>query len=292
MYSVAFADHEHLVRRYLISGSSDNSIIIWNLFDWTPLYTATVHGGAVNNVSVYKQYHDMFATASDDGRIFTWSFESGEVREVFPNGHSGAVNALAISDDGKYIASGSNDATIILWDFQLYNQGNEFSKLRTIYDHSSFVYCLAFSPDGKILASGGYQDNTIMLHDPASGQRVGTLYGNADDIVSLAFSPNGVVLASASNNGTIVLWDTSTWKKLRSFSGGSVVAFSPSSQLLVSGTKDGRIIVWDLNTGDQLQTVDTGSGEIFSFDFLNNDTLASGSAEGAIQIWDLNGWRW
>ena len=284
--SVAFNDQKHGDRLYLISGSSDNSIIIWNLLNWTPLHTITEHGGAVNSVAFYLESSDVFASASNDGRILTWSPESGHVREVFPYGHSGAVNALAFSNDGKYLASGSNDTTIILWDFQLYTSGNNFSKIRTIYDHSSFVTCLAFSSNGKILASGGYQDNTIMLHDPATGTRVGTLYGNADDIVSMAFSPNGAFLASASNNGTIILWDTSTWKKLRSFSPGTVVTFSPGGAYLFSGTKDGRIIVWNANTGDQLQTVETGSGEIFSLDFLDRNTLASGSADGTIQIWD------
>jgi len=274
-------------KKYLISGSSDGSIIIWDTFNWKKTIVDNVHSGPVNSVVSHPTRGDVFASASDDGRILTWSPESGHVREVFPIGHSGAVNALAFSQDGNYLASGSNDTTIIIWDFRSDNQGGVIFKMRTIYDHSSFVYCLAFSPDGEILASGGNQDNTIMLHDPVTGTRLGTLFGNADDIVSLAFSPNGAVLASASNNGTIILWDTSTWKKLRSFSPGNVVTFSPDGRYLVSGSRDGRIILWDVTTGDQLQSIDTKSGEIISLVFKDQHTLASGSADGTIQIWDF-----
>jgi len=281
---------------YLVGGYSDGTIIIWDTFTWEKKIADNVHSGSVNSVVDNPTQGDVFASASDDGRIYTWSPEYGDVRSFFPSGHSGSVNALAFSNDGNYMASGSNDASIIIWDFRSDNQGGDIIKMRTINDHPSFVLSLAFSGGGGVLASGGYQDNTIMLHDPFTGTRVGTLYGNADDIVSLAFSPNGYVLASASNNETIILWDTKTWEKLRSFSPGSVVAFSPSGQYLISGTKDGRIILWDVKTGDQIQTVETGSDEIFSLDFpqvllggiLDRNTLAVGSADGTIQIWSLN----
>src|SRR4030095_1335986 len=64
-------------------------------------------------------------------------------------GHTGGVTALAFSRDGKILASGSHDKTIILWDAQTRQPIGQ-----PIYRHPSDITEIAFSPDGKTLAAG------------------------------------------------------------------------------------------------------------------------------------------
>ncbi|MHC5729339.1 MAG: WD40 repeat domain-containing protein, partial [Nostoc sp.] len=71
------------------------------------------------------------------------------------HGHSGSVNSVAISPDGKTLASGSDDETIKLWNLATGEQ------IRTLTGHSE-VLNVAISPDGKTLVSGG-SDNTIKI---------------------------------------------------------------------------------------------------------------------------------
>jgi WD40 repeat protein len=71
-------------------------------------------------------------------------------------GHSNSIISVTFSPDGKYLASGSLDNTIRLWNFE---QKKEVTMLQ---GHTDNVYCVAFSPDGKYLASGGC-DKTIKL---------------------------------------------------------------------------------------------------------------------------------
>ena len=71
-------------------------------------------------------------------------------------GHSKNVYSVAVSPDGKYLASGSKDETVVIWDAT----GGE--KLKTLYGHSDNVESVCWSPDGKYLASGSY-DETVKI---------------------------------------------------------------------------------------------------------------------------------
>ncbi len=77
-------------------------------------------------------------------------------------GHNGVVWSVAFSPDGKMLALGGADVTVILWDMASIKPRGE-----PIMGHEGWVECVSFSPDGKTLASCG-ADGLIMLWDVAS----------------------------------------------------------------------------------------------------------------------------
>ncbi|MCA2629079.1 MULTISPECIES: serine/threonine-protein kinase, partial [unclassified Microcystis] len=138
-------------------------------------------------------------------------------------GHSETVFSVAYSPDGRYLASGSKDKTIKIWEVAT-GKG-----LRTLTGHSGVVLSVAYSPDGRYLASGS-QDKTIKIWEVATG-KVRTLTGHYMTFWSVAYSPDGRYLASGSGDKTIKIWEVETGKELRTLTGHSIgvlsVAYSP-----------------------------------------------------------------
>ncbi|MEH2302702.1 MAG: serine/threonine-protein kinase [Nostoc sp.] len=233
-------------------------------------------------------------------------------------GHSSMVHAIAISSDGQFIASGSNDMTIKLWQLgtgKLVRQLGRWSS-----GHSSMVHSVAFSPissklfyqgeSGKsagitdqnwgILASGSW-DNTIKLWDVNTGKEIRTLIGHANWVNSVAFSRDGKFLASGSADCTIKLWQVHTGIEIQTFRGHSdsvsSVAYSPRTpttnskdrQLVASGSNDYTIKLWQVETGRNICTLKGHSFFVNCIAFSQDgEIIASGSGDNTIKLWHVN----
>jgi WD40 repeat protein/serine/threonine protein kinase len=164
-------------------------------------------------------------------------------------GHTDRVNAVAFSPDGQWLASGSDDATIKVWDA---TTGQEASTLR---GHTAGVQSVAFSPDGTRLASAS-DDRTVKVWDRTTRQMTHTLRGHTDRVLRVTYCPDGRWLASASFDGTVKVWNTSTGRLHRTLSGYNhptgAVAFSPDGTRLVWVHHDGTAKVWDRMAGQEV----------------------------------------
>ncbi|XWK88040.1 MAG: protein kinase [Phormidium sp.] len=201
-------------------------------------------------------------------------------------GHSGEVNTVFVSRDGKTIASGSDDKSVKLW------QLNEGKEIRTLNGHSDWVYAVAISPDGKILISGS-KDNTLKIWDLETGKQLLNLTGHKSSINSVAVSGDNQNIASGSYDNSIKIWNRKTGQLLRTLTGHSApvlsVAFSPNNRTLVSGSVDRTVKVWDWQTGKELRSLNGHSGDINSIALSPDGQLvASGSDDKNIKMWNVN----
>jgi WD40 repeat protein len=204
--------------------------------------------------------------------------------------HARLIRSLAISPDGLILASGSDDATIKLWELAT------GQKIGTFRGHSKPVCSLAMSADGKILASGS-DDRTIKLWQLSTGLQVGNITlgnwfsGNADGVYSIAMSPDGQMLASLSSIGEVKLWNLKTGQEIRRLKGDmswvQAIAISPDGEVLAGGSGD-TIKLWSLRSGRELRTLRGHSSWVRTVAFSpDGQTLASGSDDATIMLWDV-----
>jgi WD40 repeat protein len=206
---------------------------------------------------------------------------------------SGGAHAFALSPDGKTLAVGGGEGTVVLWDVDRRRPLD-----RPLRGHSSSVEALAFSPDGETLASGADND-AIIVWDVERRRPLGPpLTGDDLFLRSLAFSPDGKTLASSSWGNTIVLWDVERRRRLEPPLRGhdafvNSVAFSPDGKTLASGSDDDSIILWDIERGQPLDAplrrhAESVEGSILSVAFgPDGRMLASGTDDGQVVFWDV-----
>ncbi len=201
------------------------------------------------------------------------------------SGHHGEIFSLAYSPNGKFLASGSGDRTIHVWE-------QESGRLRYVLKgHTGNVRALSFSPDHRYLASGG-SDRTSRIWDLQTGQEIQSFSIRFGNIRAIGFSPDGSTLATVGDGGSLYLWDWKAGKPQRAMKSGFdimfAVAFSPDGRQLVTGNSDTLVHVWDAASGRQQQTFSGHSGAVHSVAFSpDGSLLASGSDDQTIRLWDI-----
>lgn len=201
------------------------------------------------------------------------------------NEHTDSVYGLAYSPDGRLLASGGRDGTVMVWDTATHQRVSPI-----LSRHSGSVFVLAYSPDGKMIASAG-SDNVVILWDTSTWQPR-YLTGHTDWIYTLAFSPDSKTLASGSNDQRILLWDTATGEAAGELNGHSdavrALAYSPDGSLLASGGADASIILWNMTTRSMLRQLEGHESWVNGVAFNpNGKTLASAGDDLKLILWDV-----
>lgn len=269
---------------------------------------------------------------SDDGQMVALGGGTGFLavwqplarKAVQPQGHDRETWCVAFSPDGRWLASGSDDHTVRIWNTRDGAEhcalrghsatvtGVEFSpdgkclvsssldglvklwrvedwqELRTLQGHSRRAYCVAFSPDGSLLASCG---DELLIWDARNGRQVHEMRPDKPERCNaLRFSPDGRLLAVATFAERVLLLETGTWRVRRELPHNDqvwCVDFTPDGRLLATGDKAGNVSLWNIERGAPVIVQPAHKGFVRAVRFSRDGrTLASAGDGHIIRLWD------
>jgi hypothetical protein len=217
-------------------------------------------------------------------------------------GHTAPVRCVAVSPDGKWAASGSEDETLRLWDLQA---GEE---VRRFKGHRGHVTAVAVTRDGRRLLSGA-TDHTLRLWDVASGKELRRLRlpGSGAVNVLAALSGDGRLAVTGSDgqggwsrkSWLVYLWDLESGELLHRFKGHgnflrrgliASVALTPDGRSALSGSQDRTLRLWDVASGTEVRCFTGHTGAVTAVAFSpDGRRILSGSLDKTVRLWDAAG---
>jgi WD40 repeat protein len=219
---------------------------------------------------------------SEQQTLRLWDLTTKKAKSL--PGHDETVMALAISPNGKTLATASHDQTVRLWDMP------SGRCLHQLQGHINAVRALAFSPDGQRFASAG-SDLSIKTWNVSDGAIGASWLGHSDLIRSLAFSPDSNMLVSAALDRTIKIWDARDGTLVRAITDESKVqsvVCSPDGSLLASGNENNKVELWQLGAGTLWKSLLGHTGRVRAVAFSpEGKTLATGGEDKTVRLWNV-----
>lgn len=225
--------------RYLVSGSADKTVRIWDVARdrMMQAFSLPGHSDRINDVA-FSPDGKRIASGSFDKTLILWDAVRGlKIRELEKR-HGDRVVSVAFSRYGGYLASGGDDKRILLWDGQTGNF------IKELYKQETTVADLSFSPDGTRLLTGSGIGTGYVCHVLAvpSGKVITPFDRHDNVVVAIAFSPDGKLVATGgSNNNEIHLWNPDNGLILRTLAGKGrpvwSVGFARDGQSVAFGVK-------------------------------------------------------
>lgn len=200
-------DHEGSVQTlifvpgYLVSGSYDQQIRIWNLGEMRGEIKSlrlTGHQGSVQCLA-FDRDRACLLSGSEDGQILRWRFPEGEALGVLGR-TSSALECLTLSPNGEHLIAGCSDGTLRVWHLP---SGQSCYVLEA---HTGPLTAVTVTVDGQTIISGG-ADGRLKLWYLPTGQAWGNLAEPVDAILDLRYCPHRKHLMSTHPGGQVQIWN-------------------------------------------------------------------------------------
>lgn len=253
--------------------------------------------------------------------------KSGNVRPALIAtlvGHSGIVEAVDVTPDGRKIVSVGQDETLRIWDpntgrcLRSIENAGAGTSVATVSsgqvavsgccDGSLRVWnldtgiCIAkldifsspitdvdVTPDGRLAISAGH-DKTVKLWDLESRDLLEILGGHKDSVHGVSISADGRFVISAGYN--LKAWDLKSVNRPRTLTGlmelANCLRTTPDGRLIVSGHSDMKVRIWNLAMGKRVRTLKGHKDRVLCVDITPDGKLAiSGSSDNTLRVWDV-----
>jgi WD40 repeat protein/beta-lactamase regulating signal transducer with metallopeptidase domain len=273
----------------------------------TPPRQLPAHPVSVMNLAFLPDGKTLVAAGGEPngGSLRVYDFATGKQLGMLV-GHRNWAQSLAVSADGKLVAS-TSWATEATGELRLWSVAG-FQPMATVKlpGENEYVSCGAISPDSKTLVLGGWGKTLAAfdMTDPARPRLRKELPGHTGGLRSVAFSTDGKRFVTSDEAGFVHVWDTTTLEPVVTFRASNQgvyrAKFTPDGKSIVTVSGNwqqrtkGEIRVWDPTTGQETGRFPDENREVWDVVFLDGGklivtagTLAGTPEDAHLKVWDF-----
>lgn len=290
--------------KQIISILHGNTIIVRNAESGTILSTKTIDSTAYSAKYSPDGKSIITVTPSRDS-LKMWDAVTGtllwKIGAYYPH-------CITFSNDGNRLIF-ANDTIIKVVD------ATTSEELLSLSGHREWIRDLAVSPNGRKIVSASCRtlvnigharyeyaadeeemavtENTIMIWDAITGEKLLSFPAHSNRINSISFSPDGKQFVTTSFDRNIKIWDVETGKEMQNMkwemnSVSQDAVFTPDGNKVVSGHLSGLIKIWDVQTGEKIKEWRAHNSEIVSVAVSpDGQRIVSTSTDATMKIWNL-----
>jgi WD40 repeat protein len=311
VFAVAFgADGKTVAAAY-----RDNTVKIWDLGAKKDVQTLKPHPTETKSV-IYLKGEVLVSTGAWDkkkkaweGEIKIWDAKGGKSAKSL-KGHTSAIEYMDLSKDGKFLATASDDNTVLIWNLA------EGKVTQTIKGHTDGVNSVSFSPDAKQVVTTSH-DKTVRVWEVEGAKEVAVFKVEREvevkdakgkvtkqkelgrEFTRALFIDGGKKVAACNLDGVVKVYDVVGKKEdreLKAHEGIWALALSPDGAKLATGGYDGTIKIWNTADGMVLKSIKAHlhpsipaeGGTVIALAFSpDGQRIVSGGIDGTVKIWSV-----
>jgi hypothetical protein len=270
--------------RSILSASRDRTARLWDRDNGKLLGEFQQGHHYLATTAVFFPAGARFLTAAVDNTTRIWEVSSGMQLQSMEG--TGLSAVIAVTSDGKHIATGSDRRTARIWD----GRGNPLAETP---DHHAEVTAVAFSPDGRLLFTGD-ERGRCRLWDISAANRTSPpkllweAQRHSRGVKAACFLPNGKRILTASSDRTVAQWNAESGSEITALTLGQTAAVtslalaSDGRRALTAG-EDGLVRLWDVDTARKLGEFGLPEETITSVAFSPDNSTAVTTSSRSLQ---------
>jgi hypothetical protein len=278
--------------QFIISGSSDRTIRIWNLRTGGLESRLLGHSDMVLSLGIT---HDdrYLVSAGWDNSLLLWNLATRKI-ECQITGNSEIVWCIAVTHNNEKLVFGTGEFTIKIWNLRT----RQYSAL--LGGHEGSVSCIAVTQDDKYIISGS-EDKTIRGWKLSNNQQEFILTGHNGYVMSVCISVDNQFIITGSQDKTLKVWSLQNKRAVATLAGHSrsveSVSISRDGRYVISGSADGTVRVWNFETKTQEKIIQAHSSAVLSLGLTKDNTrmvtssgewlTADSSTDCTVKVWSF-----